>query len=124
MTPEELSREIGLRSRPGAPKRYMSDELAEVVRFAFDRACARRGGSIEEVLAARTAVYAVVLLPWATDVNGLADAVRLVTSRRARRVLHWPTNESVFTRRLVYWRLGSDAPAVELAWRFPELSRV
>lgn len=120
LTAEQLAREAYLRAKAAPEKRFMQEGIAEIIGFALRRACENRGGRCTDVLVARSVIYAVVCVPELSE-SGLCDAVRLIAAKRARRVLHWPKSERVFTLRNYWWPLGIEGPCMDVRRRFPAL---
>jgi hypothetical protein len=99
LTPERLAAEIAIRRRPTPEKRWMSAEIGELFLGVARSCCERRGGRCLDVVVCSSCAFVLVELPPMSQ-YGMCDAVRLVTTKRARRAHGWPRGERVFSRRV------------------------
>lgn len=81
-------------------RRYLAAEHYPLVEAEIAARCRMRGGELLGIRIRPTHVHAVVRLDYFVSVYGLADAVRLVTTRRLRREGGWQRGESVFTKKV------------------------
>ncbi|MBY0260720.1 MAG: hypothetical protein K2Q20_00150 [Phycisphaerales bacterium] len=108
LQPDAFELWSGRNRMPGVQKRFMGAKLAAIAIEILDSACRRRHGQLLEAVPLCNGLLAVVRVPRCSE-SGLLDAVRLLTSRAARRELGWPTAESVFTKATWYRHLDDDA---------------
>lgn len=112
LTPESLSREIALRSQVHPERRYVSTELGHVIEGIIHGLSTRRGLGCQDVIVGKTCVYAAISFSRGPGgESSFHDAVRLITTRRARRQIAWPRSERVFAPRHLWWPFGLEEEA-------------
>lgn len=125
LTPEQLEREVSLRSQLHPDRRWILGPLAQIIADVIRKSCVRRGSICLDVVVGRTCVYAAVLFGGGVNIeDGLHDAVRLVTTRRARSELDWPRDERVFVPQRLWWPIGIEEACVDIRVRKGELGRL
>jgi hypothetical protein len=125
LSPEQLRYEIALReSRVRPHARWCDAPLAGLISGVVMRVCERRGARCLELVVARSCTFFILATTYFVSTHGMTDAIRLVTTRRARRSLGWPKNMSVFSPHARYWPVPPEERDRRLLDRLPELARL